>query len=493
MLDKIKHTSRHTAIYGLGTIATKLIGIVLLPLYSKHITISEYGILSILEITIIILSQTLIIGQPNAFLRFYDLDEYKKKRAETLFTMFIFLLFIGLSLNLIGQSLTTPFSSLFSKSQEFKIYFNLCLYTIFLRIINSLFLSVLRAQEKSAFYVIGNVTKLIFLLGANIYFVAIIKLGIKGILYAYLLGDGLLFIILLPNMIHQMKPQLNKKILKASLAFGIPLIFLGSAHMILNMGDRYILKLLVDYKEVGLYNLGYRLAGIINVFLINPFSLTLLPMAYKIYGQKGDKRYYSKILTYFLFVLFWTGLGLSLFNKEIIVLFAKNPDYWKANIVVPYIVLGYIFSGAKSVVSLGLYLQRKTRYIAYNTIGAAVLNIGLNFLLIPKYKMIGAAIATIISFAVLYIVTYAVANHFYKIPYENGKFLKMLVVALVSFLLSTQTNHLHPVPGIALKGLLLILFPLILYLLNFYEPIEIERIKAFLKKRIRSKAEHAKT
>ncbi len=65
------------------------------------------------------------------------------------------------------------------------------------------------------------------------------------------------------------------------------------------------------------------------------------------------------MLTYFLFILFWAGLGLAFFSKEIIKLLALNPDYWAAYQVVPYIILAYIFSGAKSVTSLGLYLKRK--------------------------------------------------------------------------------------------------------------------------------------
>ena len=482
MLTRIKATIKHTAIYSIGNIATKLIGIVLLPLYTKHITVSEYGILGILEITIMILTQVLILGQSQAFLRFHDLHEYKEKRKSTLFTIFIFLFSIGLLFNFFGLGCASKLSALFSKPLEFTIYFKLCFIIIFLRIINNLFLSVLRAKEKSVFYATANIIKIAIILGFNIYFVAFAKIGVKGILYSYLIGDGLLFLILFPNMISEMIPKFDSKILRAALTFGFPLIFTSLAGMLLSMGDRYILKLLIDYKEVGLYNLGYKVAGVLNVFLIQSFSLALLPIAYKMYRQKGDKRYYSKMQTYFIFILFWAGLCLAFFSKEIIKLLAPNPDYWAAYQVVPYIVLAYIFSGAKSVASLGLYLKRKTKYIAYITIGAAVLNIGLNFILIPKYKMMGAAIATIISFVALYIVTYFVADRFYKIPYENMKLLKMLILAIALFFLSTLTANLILLPRILIKVAIIISFPFILYPMKFYEPIEIKRIKQYWQK-----------
>jgi len=283
-------------------------------------------------------------------------------------------------------------------------------------------------------------------------------------------------------MLSEMAPKLDWKILKSALAFGFPLVFASLASVLLNMGDRYILKLLVDYREVGLYSLGYKVAGILNMFLIQSFTLSILPIAYKMHGQKGDKRYYSKMLTYFVFVLFWAGLGLAFIGKELIEKLALNPDYWFAYQVVPYIILAYIFSGARAVTNLGLFLKRKTSYIAYNTIGAAVLNIGLNFILIPKYRMMGAAVATITSFIALYFVTYFVADRFYKIPYENVKLLKMLILAIVLFFLSILTADLSLLPRLLTKLGILISFPFLLYPMNFYEEIEIERIKEGFKR-----------
>ena len=165
MLKNIKKTLSHSVIYSFGNFATKLIGVILLPLYTKHITVSEYGILGILEITIMILTQVLILGQPNAFLRFYDLDEYKEKRKITLFTISIFLLSIIVVVNIFSQYFASNLAAYFSKPLEFTIYFRLCFAIISLRIFNILFLSVLRVQEKSTYYAIANILKISIILG----------------------------------------------------------------------------------------------------------------------------------------------------------------------------------------------------------------------------------------------------------------------------------------------------------------------------------------
>ena len=130
---------------------------------------------------------------------------------------------------------------------------------------------------------------------------------------------------------------------------------------LLNWSDRYILKLLTAYSTLGLYELAYKVAGILNMFFIVPFSLTLLPIAYKFYKQEGDKLFYSKILTFFSFVMFWAGLALSIFGKEIVHLFALNQSYYPAYEVVPLLTLSYCVFGMSLVTALGLYLTGKTK------------------------------------------------------------------------------------------------------------------------------------
>ncbi|MCD6117392.1 oligosaccharide flippase family protein [bacterium] len=477
MLQLLKKTLKHSVIYSFGNIAAKLIGIVLLPLYTSHITLKDYGVLGIVEVTILIMSQVLMLGQNQAYMRFYDSEEYKENRKELLFSSSLLLLSVGLVLNTGG----TVLLSSFIHDAQMLLYLRLAFIVIGLRMLTTLFLSVLRSQERSSIFVISNVLKLTVTLSFNIYFVAFIKLGVTGILYSMVIGDAVLFVILLPVVAKSMKAIFLSAPVKASMLFGLPLVINSLAGMILNMGDRYVLKILVDYREVGLYNLGYKIAGVLNMVFIQSFSLSVLPIAYKIFGHKGDKRFYSKIMTYIVFILLWAGLGMAVFSREIVHLFARSSDYWPAYRVVPLIILAYIFSGARSVVNIGLLLQKKTSALATVTVCAAVLNIVLNFILVPKFKMFGAAWATIISFVLLYIVTLVLSNRGYHISYEYKKLIIMLFVGLLLFAAAGYANF-ATVYNLIFKALLVLIFPAVLFILKFYEPIEIERIKGILKR-----------
>jgi O-antigen/teichoic acid export membrane protein len=487
MLGRLKKTLKHTVIYSMGNVAVKLVGVVLLPLYTKHITVSDYGVLGILEVTIMILTETLILGQPNAYLRFYDSHEFASKRKSTLFTIFSFVFISVLLFCIIGYLFVPDIASYFSNPESFKIYFRLSLLIILLRVINNLSLTVLRAKEQSFIYAMANVLKIIVILGLNIYFIVSLKLGVQGILYAYIAGEIIMLILLFPLILREIEFSFDTLILKAALIFGLPLIFNSLAGMILNMGDRYILKLLSNYREVGLYSLGYKIAGLINIFLVKSFSLGFIPLAFKMHGQEGDKRYYSKMMTYLVFTLVWAGIALSVFAKDIVQTFALDPSYWSAYKIIPVIVLSYIILGAKTIAGLGMLLEKKTHYLATTTFIAMILNIVANFLLIPKLGMMGAAFATLISFTALYLLSLYYSNRFYPIPFENWKLIKLLLLSMALYGLAESVSPLPLVWQYITKIILILIFPILLYPLNFYEPIEIIRIKDFAHKIIRKK------
>lgn len=485
MFEKIKETLKHSAIYGLGNVATKLVGFVLLPLYTAHLTVEDYGILSIFEITIAVLSQILPMGQPQSYMRFYSLEEYENKQNELLYTNFIILLGISVTFLVIAYVLSPVITNYFKYTVEFSILFKIAFFVVALRILSNLISNFLRTKERSVLYAVSNTTKLIITLVGNIYFVAVAQIGVRGILYSTLIGEIVYFIVLFPALLREMKPQFDVLIAKESFKFGFPLIFTTLSGLLLNMGDRYVLKYLVNYQEVGLYNLGYKIAGVLNMLLIQAFQMGMLPIAYKMYGQKGDKRFYSKLQTYFVFVLAWAGLALALFSKELLQILALNKDYWAAYTVVPVIILGYILSGAKYNASMLLYLTKKTKYTAYLTFSAALLNIGLNFLFIPYWKMVGAAVATVLSFLYLYIATYFVGRKFYPVKYENKKLFTAIGIAAGFFLLALGLQTFNIWITLGIKVVIVLLYPVILYFLGFYEQQELKRLRSAIRKVIR--------
>ena len=482
MLDKIKNLLRHSFIYSISNVSLKASGVILLPIYTSYFSVEDYGKLGLIQITIILISQSLILGQGLSLIRFNNSLEFNSRKSTILFTITIFVILVIISFIILTNVFIQPLSSLFGDPYIYREYLQIAIYIIGLITINNLLLSKLRADENSVLYTLSSILKILVMILVAVYLITSVRLGIESVLYAQLLGELIQFLIIIPNSIRHMELKFEKDIIGTSLKYGIPLILSAMAINLLNGSDRYIIKLLKNYTELGLYELGYKVAGVVNMFVIMPFGLTLLPIAFKIYKTEGDKKYYSKLQTYVVFLLLWAGFSLSIFSKEIIMLFAQNSSYYPAYKVVPLIVLAYVIYGKSLISSLGMYLTGKNHYVAIITIICAGLNIGLNFILIPKYGMVGAAFNTVLSFLILDILSVFASNKYYKIPYEHLKIIKLSTMVILYFLLAEYLNDFGLINRLALKSLAIIMFPFLVLVLGYFDKYEIEAMKGAAKK-----------
>jgi O-antigen/teichoic acid export membrane protein len=481
MLEKIKEVLKHSFIYSLSNIAIKASGIILLPIYTQYFSVEEYGRLGLLLVTVILFSQSLQLGQGISIIRFNNSVDYREKRHSILFTITLFLLFVIASFIFLSRLFINDLAGLLGDVILFKDDIEICIYLVAVITINNLFLSKLRADEKSILFTLSGILKLIVMLLVAIYLIVSLSMGITGALIGQLAGEVAHTLVMLPQMIKSMRFKLETKIIKESLRFGFPLIFSAMAINLLNGSDRYILKFFSFNTDLGLYELAYKVAGVLNMFLVMPLQLTLLPLAYKMYKKEGDKRYYSKIKTYVIFILTWAGLSLSIISYELIRVFALDATFYPSYDVVPLIVFAYVIYGGSMISSFGMYLTGKNHFIAYITLTCAALNIGLNFILIPQMGMMGAAINTVAAFLLLDLFSYYYSKKYYEIPFENLKLLKIYLVGILLFIAGSYFNEASIAVKIVTKFSVIAAFPFLLYSLKFYEKGELKVIKSGLK------------
>ena len=482
MLDKLKHLIKHSLVYSISNIAIKVSGVILLPLYTHYFSVEEYGRLGLVLVITVLISQSLILGQNISIIRYNNALEFSDKRKSILFTLTILIILTILTFVAISEFSLDTIAGWFGNPSQYKNLLNISIYIISFTTINNLFLSKLRADDRSFLFTFSTIIKVILMVLLSVYLIVIRKLGIEGVLYSQLAGEIVQTLLVLPAMIKNMKPSIEYSFVGDSLKFGFPLIFSAMAINLLNGSDRFILKFLSGETELGLYELGYKVAGVINMFIIMPFGLTIMPIAYKIYKQEGDKEYYKKLKTYVAFILVWAGLALSLYSKELVELFAQQESYYPAASIVGLIVLAYVIYGLSMISSLGMYLTGNNSYVAYITLFCAALNIGLNFWLIPLYGMTGAAINTVIAFIFLDVLSNIASNKYYKIEYENSKLLKLFIVGILIFLGAAILNDISFYIRIVLKFALIIIFPFIVVLTGYFNKREISSISGAIKK-----------
>lgn len=482
MLDKLKHLVKHSLIYSISNIAIKVSGVILLPLYTHYFSVEEYGRLGLVLVIIVLISQSLILGQNISIIRYNNSVEFGTRRKSILFTLTILIILSILIFITLSKIYLDTIAGWFGNPSQYKNLLNISIYIIAFTTLNNLFLSKLRADDRSFLFTFSTIIKVILMVLLSIYLIVVKKLGIEGVLYSQLAGEIAQTLLVLPLMIKNMKPSIEYGFIGDSLRFGFPLIFSAMAINLLNGSDRFILKFLSGETELGLYELGYKVAGVINMFIIMPFGLTIMPLAYKIYKQEGDKEYYKKLKTYVAFILVWAGFSLSLYSKELVELFAQQQSYYPAISIVALIVLAYVIYGLSMISSLGMYLTGNNSYVAYITLFCAALNIGLNFWLIPIYGMLGAAINTVIAFIFLDILSNIASNKYYKIEYENLKLLKLFIIGILFFLNSIYLNEISLLIRVILKLVLILLFPIVIIFTGYFNQKELTLIYGAIKK-----------
>ena len=162
-----------------------------------------------------------------------------------------------------------------------------------------------------------------------------------------------------------------------------------------------------------------------------------------------------------------------------------TPRFYPAATVVPLIALSYIFSGVRHMTNTGLAITNKNYYVPPIIVGSALLNLGLNYVLIPPYGMMGAAWATILSYLIFVIVQTLVNLHFYYIRYEYGRMAKLALIWGITYGVSQLIQTPFLWINIGLKCLLLFAYPFLLYGIRFFEKEELEALKRLLRSELR--------
>jgi O-antigen/teichoic acid export membrane protein len=484
MLKSIKTSFKDTIIYGLGNVAVKIVGLLLIPVYTdqKFFSTDQFGVLGILEISATVLTAMLASGLPQSLTRWFWDKDYKHNQKGIFFmslsTQVVVSLVFCLALIPVSKGLSVM---IFSKPDWSRVIVFVILASA-IQSLNNIINTLMRLQSRSVLYSVTNLFKLIVVLSLTLYFILSKKMGLEGIWLAQLIGNGLIVIILLGYVIRNSRVFFDKSIFMSMSSYGFPLLLANISAALFAVIDRFSLNSLTVLKSVALYNLAFKISSVLKLVLVDSIKLALGPMMIKRMDSPGNKRFYSKVLLYSSYAVMIGIVGISIFSFEIIKVIATSRAYWDAVAIIPVLCLSIFFTNMKEVTVYGLHIAKKTRIIGTIVVFSTVLSLVLNFLLIPVWDITGAAVATLLSQFIYWYACYYYSQKVFYVPYEVRKITEMVVVgALLSFS-GLVLNGLGLFPRLLIKTACLVSFPFILYLLNFYEPVELQAIKGFITK-----------
>jgi O-antigen/teichoic acid export membrane protein len=484
--DKIQKTVKHTLIFSLGSIVNSAFGVLLVPLYTRKLKINEYGVLSLLTITLTLISIVLKFGLNHAFFRhYYDTEDLAHRRrivgSTLIFLLVSSALFTGLLYGLAPQISALVFKDDIPRDGLLRLIF----FIGFFEVINTIPDSILRAKFHSARYSVLNIISFVVQIAIISYLVLFVEASAKSVLTGRLISAAVETAIFYIAVRRELSLSFSFAELKEMLSFGTPLIFGTIASTLFIMIDRFFLEHYARKgpSEVGVYSMANNLTGVVTMLATMPFAQVWTVMRFKVMNEEGAEEYYSRVLTYILFVSMFLALGVAAVGGDGLLIYALR-GYYPVATILPMLALSVVFDSASRVLNVGITLRKRTLYGPLTTIVALGFNIALNFALIPRYGSLGATVATFISYLLFCALRYWVSNLFFKVQYEWHRVFMILGVGtlmvavfyMMDYLRGDAPQILTLLLSLAVKTLLALAFPLLLYAMRFYDDREVKRI-----------------
>ena len=465
MFDKLKELTKDTAIYGISTMIGRFLNFILVPLYTNIFSPANYGIIQLIYAYMAILNIVFIYGLDSAYLKFAsfkdvgdDKDNFSTPYVSILMTSLLFVFLIIMNISAIGNILRVP------SEYQYLIYFGAAILFLDANVVIP-FLK-LRLERRAKIFSLYRIINILVNILLNVYLIIILKWGIEAILLSNLIASAVSLLLLLPTIIKNFRFKFHSVLFKRMLKFGLPFLPAGFAVMLVQVIDVPILEKLTDLQTVGIYKANYKL-GIFMMLYVNMFQFAWQPFFLQNAKEPNAKEMFSKVLTYFTLAGSVMLVVVSLFISDIAQIRIAGfsiigSEYWSGLHIVPIVLLAYLINGMYSVFSAGIYIEEKSIYVPFITGAGAVVNIIVNFLLIPVLSLTGAALATFASYLVMALGYYFVTQKFYQIKYELKRIGHILFAVLIT---GTLFYYLHSSGNLLFvyKILILIIFSLYIY------------------------------
>jgi O-antigen/teichoic acid export membrane protein len=467
---QITRLARHSAIYGLGGLVSRVLAVILLPLYTHYLTPSDYGRIETLVAASTVLVIVLRMGISAAFFRFYFDSTDREHRVVVVRTSFWFTMTMATAGLVVGLVLAAPIAHALRLGDHPNLV-RAAAVGLWAQMNYEQLTSLFRVEERSVQFVLATVANVLITVGATVALVVGLHKGPVGVLVGNFTGTLCVYLVLLAYRRYQLGLVFDRRLFREMNRFGMPLVPSALALWAINFIDRLFIALYKGQGEVGIYSVAVRVSSA-TVFLLIAFRTAWPAFAYSIEDEREARRTYAFVLTYLVCVTSWVALGLGALAPWLVRLLARNPGFHRASEAVALLAFGGASYAAYTVLAIGSGRARRTQLNWVISGAAAGVNIGLNVALIPPYGMVGAAISTVAAYVALFLGMILYAQHVYPVPYQ---WRRVATAAGAAVALTVLAAALHVPLGVAIA--IVLAYPLALLPLGFYLPAELDRVR----------------
>lgn len=422
------------AIYAIGIAVSRLVGFVMIPVYTRVLTPTDYGVVETLARFADVLALLAGAGISAAVIKFYV-----GARDETEARSVIYTAYVGIALvSMVFFSFAVPFLPMVYRSLNLSpsAYMPGYLMTgsALIDVVSLVPLAYFRAQRRVVTYVVYNLARLVLALCLNILLVVWMGLGVWGVAYSGAATSGIsafaLVMLVLPDTVR----IFSTRVFIDMLRYSLPLVPANLAMFILHNSDRFFLARYSPMAEVGIYSLSYRFGAVLSILIVQPFVLMWSTEQFRLVKNQNAEQKMARVGKVFWDILMTSWLLLSV-GSYLALRIMTPKEYWAAARFIPFILMAYAFFGINHVFQSVLYVRSATARIAQANIVSALSCLVFNQIFIPSQGGMGAAIATLLAFGMVAAITLYHSQREMRVHYLWVQMLISLWVVMMAYLL----------------------------------------------------------
>jgi O-antigen/teichoic acid export membrane protein len=474
----LKRLASSLAAYQVADVVSKFIAVLLLPVYTRYISPSGYGVVELLANGVIFISIIVRFGIIEAFLRFYYSDEDQARR-DALARRAVRFLVVTSTLAAAALAVAAQPLSRVVLGHRDATTFLIAVLGLWSFTNLELAYGLLRVDERIRTYAIASLINVAITIVASIVLVVGFKQGARGLLLGNYGASTIVLFGLWWTMRHRLGPQrVGGEDLPLLLRFGLPTVPAEISVYALSIVDRYYIYHSRSPALAGLYSIAVKLAGAV-AFIVRGFQYAWPPLAYSVSDDAQAARLYGLVTTYYIVVSGWVVCGLALLGRWVLRLLAAH-SFYGAYRALPWVALGWAMYGLWVVF---LVIAGRAQVTTRNfpaTLAGLVANVILIIVLVPPLGIAGAGIALCGAYVVMLGFMHILTRRAFRVDFEWRRLAQLIAVMGGVAVAGDLLLPTHGAAGLLARGASLLAIPAILYLTRFAHPQELAQLRALL-------------
>jgi len=418
-LSVYRNILKHSSLYALVIIASRLSSVLLLPVYTRHLSPGDYGLLELLELTSFAFTSLIGAQLSRALLYYYFQAGDDPSRDTVVTTAWAGATLLGVAGAGIAWASAERLSALVFQTTEYASYFRLSLSALMFTLPQETAFSYLRAANRSQAFVVGQLGRLALNIALSIYFLTVAHLGAVSILWSNLVSSLATVIALSLYCLRPMRFSFNIGTFWQLARYGAPLGVGGLGTLFIHFGDRFFLNRNSSLDDVGVYSLAYKF-GMMVSYLQIPFNTYWTAQMFDVAKRPGGDQVYARVGTYYMVAVIGISVVLSVTALPVIQVLT-TPAFYRAAELVPLLVAAYVVRSLGDYFRNAMLIENKSAGSARITVAGALIALAAYWFLIPRFRLWGAASATALTYVAMAWLSYIGAQRIRAYPFETGR------------------------------------------------------------------------